>query len=181
MATALERAGLTVLEVTLDSARAFEAIAALADTHPGLVIGAGTVRSVCNVVLAAEANAQFVVSAHFDPDLIAAASAAGVLAVPGAATPTEVCRAVSGGANLVKVFRVRELGGASYVKAIIGPLGHPALVPIGGIDATNGAAFLEAGSVAVGVGGGLFPAEALKTGDADEVGRRCLQLLAAIR
>ncbi|MFV2039621.1 MAG: bifunctional 4-hydroxy-2-oxoglutarate aldolase/2-dehydro-3-deoxy-phosphogluconate aldolase, partial [Acidimicrobiales bacterium] len=181
MATVAEEAGLTVLEITLDSARPFETIKTLAEDHPGLLLGAGTVRSARDVVRAAEAQAQFVVSPHFDPDVIAAASEVGIPSVPGAATPTEICRAMAAGAELVKVFPARELGGPAYVKAILGPLGRPALLPTGGVDVTNAAAFLEAGSAAIGVGGGIFPAGALESGDVTEVERLCRQLFAAIR
>ncbi len=181
VAIAAHEAGLTALEITLDSTRPFDAIRALIAAHPGLAVGAGTVRSVGEVTLAVEAGARFIVSPHLDPEVIAAASAAGVVSIPGAATPTEVWRATTGGADLVKVFPARELGGPAYLEAIRAPLGQPALVPTGGVDASNAAAFLEAGATALGVGGGLFPADALQSGDIAEVERRCRCLVAAIR
>jgi 2-dehydro-3-deoxyphosphogluconate aldolase/(4S)-4-hydroxy-2-oxoglutarate aldolase len=181
VAAAAQEAGLTALEVTLDSERPLDAIRVLAGTHPGLSIGAGTVRLASQVTQAVEAGARFIVSPYLDTEVIAAAAAAGVTSVPGAATPTEVWRATQGGADLVKVFPARELGGPAYVKAVLGPLGSPALVPTGGVDASNAAAFLEAGSTALGVGGALFPREALEVGDIAEVDRRCRSLMAAIQ
>lgn len=181
MVTAAEDAGLTALEVTLDSREPFDAVRSLVESHPRMTVGAGTVRSVREVAQAVEAGARFIVSPHFDPDVVAAASAAGVVSVPGAATPTEVWRATRGGAELVKLFPARELGGPAFVEAIRGPLGGPALVPTGGVDASNAAAFLEAGSTAIGVGGAVSPRTVLKSSDAAEVERRCRSLIAAIR
>ncbi len=181
MVTAAEDAGLTALEVTLDSREPFDAVRSLVENHPGMTVGAGTVRSVREVAQAVEAGARFIVSPHFDQDVVAAASAAGVVSVPGAATPTEVWRATSGGAAMVKLFPARELGGPAFVEAIRGPLGGPALVPTGGVDVSNAADFLEAGSTAIGVGGAVFPRTALESGNAAEVERRCRSLIAAIR
>lgn len=181
VASAANTEGLTVLEITLDSLRPFDMISELANGHPGLLIGAGTVHSVRDVVEAARAGARFVVSPHFDAEVVAAALAAGIVAVPGAATPTEVSRAVKSGVDFVKLFPAGSLGGPAYVKAILGPLGRPALVPTGGVDESNAGAFMKAGVAAVGVGGGLFPVEALESGDVSEVKRRCRRLLDAVR
>ncbi len=178
MVAAAEDAGLTAPEVTLDSREPFDAVRSLVESHPRMTVGAGTVRSVREVAQAVEAGARFIVSPHFDPDVVAAASAAGVVSVPAAATPTEVW---GGGAELVKLFPARELGGPAFVEAIRGPLGGPALVPTGGVDASNAAEFLEAGSTALGVGGAVFPRIVLESGDAAEVARRCRGLIAAIR
>ncbi len=181
VAATAQEAGLTALEVTLNSERPFDAIRILAEAHPDLSIGAGTVRLASQVTQAVEAGARFIVSPQLDTQVIAAAAVAGVTSVPGAATPTEIWEATQEGADLVKVFPARELGGPAYVKAVLGPLGSPALVPTGGVDASNAAAFLEAGSTALGVGGALFPRDALESGDTVEVGRRCRSLMAEIQ
>jgi 2-dehydro-3-deoxyphosphogluconate aldolase/(4S)-4-hydroxy-2-oxoglutarate aldolase len=146
-----------------------------------MTVGAGTVRSVREVAEDVEAGAPFIVSPHFDPDVVDAASAAGVVSVSGAATPIEVWRATSGGAEMVKLFPVRELGVPAFVEAIRGPLGGPALVLTGGVDASNAADFLEVGSTAIGVGGAVLPRTVLESGDAPEVEHRCRSLVAAIR
>ncbi len=181
MAAGAEAAGLTALEVTLDSMDPYGAIRSLVRNHPGMSVGAGTVRSVREVAEAVDAGARFIVSPHFDPRLVAVASEAGVVSVPGAATPTEVWRAADSGAELVKLFPARQLGGPEFVRAILGPLGEPALVPTGGVDVSNAAAFLEAGSTALGVGGAVFPQAVLNSGDATEVERRCRTLIEAIQ
>ncbi len=181
VATAAEEAGLTALEVTLDSERPFDAIRVLASTHPGLVIGAGTVRSLSQVTEAIEAGASFIVSPHFDAGIISATTDAGAASVPGAATATEIWGALQAGADLVKIFPACDLGGPRFVAAVSKPLGGPALLPTGGVDTSNAAAFLEAGATALGVGGALFPRGALALGDIDEIARRCRNLMATIQ
>jgi len=181
IAEAAKEAGITALEITLDSERPFDTIQALAEDHPGLSIGAGTVHSAAQVDQAVDAGARYIVSPHLDIEVMAAAAAAGVTSVPGAATPTEVWRATRAGADLVKLFPARELGGPAFVEAILGPLDRPALVPTGGVGPSNAAAFLEAGSTALGVGGALFPRDALEEGDIAEIARRCRSLIAAIQ
>ncbi len=106
---------------------------------------------------------------------------AGVVSVPGAASPTEIREAMRSGTGMVKLFPARELGGPAYVSAVRGPLGSPPLVPTGGVDVSNALAFLEAGSTALGVGGALFPREVLESGDLAEVDRRCRCLVTAIQ
>ena len=166
---------------SLDSPDPYRAIRSLTENHPELTVGAGTVRSLAELANAIEAGARFIVSPHFDAEIVEATLASGAASVPGAATPTEVWQASEGEAKLVKLFPARELGGPNFVRAIHGPLGYPALVPTGGVDVSNAAAFLEAGSTALGVGGAIFPHVALNSGDAAEVELRCSALVRAIR
>ncbi len=174
------RSGFGVLEVTLDSADPFDAIENLA-TETDLVVGAGTVHSAADAVKALSAGARFIVSPHFDPSVVAVAKDSGAAAVPGAATPTEIWTATKAGADLVKVFPAHQLGGPAYLAAIRGPLGNPQLVPTGGVDSSNAAAYLAAGATALGIGGSVFPRGALEAGDIGEVERRCRNLVAAIQ
>lgn len=180
MADAAAGAGIVALEVTFDSLAPVEAIRMLCETRADLAVGAGTVCSATDVTLAVEAGARFIVSPVLDSDVVGAAAECGVAVVPGAATPTEIRRAVQLGAAMVKVFPARELGGPDFVRSVIGPLGGPRLLPTGGVDAANAAQFLEAGAAAVGIGGALFPPAALEAGDAAEVSRRAQQIVGAV-
>lgn len=144
-------------------------------------VSAGTVRSVLEVEQAVEGRGPIHRFPYLDPEVVGAASGTGVVSVPGAATPTEVWRAANCGADLVKLLPARDLGGPEFVKAIRGPLGDPALVPTGGLEASNAAAFLDAGGTALGVGWVVFPPVALEAGDVVEVERRCRLLIAAIQ
>ena len=181
IASAAASAGITALEITLDSPDPFEAIAAVVGAGTGLCLGAGTVHTVDQVDAAADAGAAFIVSPHLDPGVVEAARRRGLASVPGAATPTEVAAARSAGADLVKWFPAQQLGGPAAVAAITGPLLSPPLVPTGGVGIDNGAAYLEAGAVALGVGSSVFPADALADGDADRVESLCRRLVAEVR
>ena len=145
--------GIPIIEVTLDGDDALPAIELLAG-NGALVVGAGTVRSVADVDRAAAAGASFIVSPHTDERIIERALRESLPVVPGALTPTEVVAAWDLGASAVKMFPA-STGGPAHVRAIGGPLGDIPLVATGGVDAGNAAAFLDAGAVAVGVGGWL--------------------------
>ena len=144
--------GIAALEVTLDSDDALSSIEQLAGG--GLMIGAGTVRSVADAVMAANAGAQFIVMPHTDAEIVRSITARGVPVMPGALTPTEAVTAWDVGASAVKLFPAM-LGGPDYLKALRGPLSDIAFVPTGGIDDSNARMYLDAGAVAVGVGGWL--------------------------
>lgn len=181
VAGAVIGAGLTVIEVTLDSERALEQITGIKAAHPDAEIGVGTVRHADQVAPAVEAGARFVVSPIVDRDVIRAAEEMGVASMPGAASPTEIERAVRLGATAVKVFPIEQLGGPGYIHAIRSPLGSPPMIPTGGVDAGVISDYLHAGAVAVGVGGTLFPRTGLEEGDTALVERRAKEIVAAIR
>lgn len=158
--------GLRVVEVTMDSPEPLRGIASLASALPDLVVGAGTVRSPGDALAAIDAGAAFVVSPDINDDTVEACRSAGVPALPGAATPTEIARALRLGAFAVKVFPAAQLGGPAFVAAVMGPLGRPPLVPTGGVDAASAPSYLDAGAIAVGVGGSIFRRDLMDAGDA---------------
>ena len=149
LATALAAGGLSTLEITLEGSSGIEAIAAVAGSD--LTVGAGTVTSVEQAALAMEAGASFLVSPHVDRTLIEWAASQRVPYLPGGFTPTEIWEAWSQGVAAVKVFPA-STGGPAHLGRLLGPYPEVALVPTGGVDASNVADFLAAGAVAVGVG-----------------------------
>lgn len=179
-ATAAIEGGFRVLEVTLDSPEPHVSIGRLATLSSDVLVGAGTVRTVEDVGTAVASGAVFLVSPFVDEMVVAEARRLGVPIVPGAATPTEVWRALQAGATGVKVFPAVQLGGPDYLRAIRGPLGDPHLVPTGGVSLGNAKAFLEAGAYAVGVGGSVFPIDALMAGDAGRVRSAAIALIGEI-
>jgi len=180
IASAAADAGIPALEVTLDSPDPFDSIAALVRALPGTVLGAGTVRTPEQVEMAAAAGARFIVSPVVTDTVMEACTDLRLAAIPGAATPTEITRALDLGAFAVKVFPALQLGGPGYLKAVAGPLGHPRLLPTGGVDAGNAAAFLASGAFALGVGGSVFRSDLLIGGDANGVGSLASELVEAI-
>jgi 2-dehydro-3-deoxyphosphogluconate aldolase/(4S)-4-hydroxy-2-oxoglutarate aldolase len=145
--------GVTTVEVTLDSPHALRSIVAL-DDRGDVIVGAGTVMDATGAEAAIDAGAAFLVAPDVNRAVIAAALDRGVPMLPGALTPTEIATAWEAGAAAVKLFPAVPLGPA-YVAAMRGPLAGIPLVPTGGIDDANAAAFMAAGAVALGVGGWL--------------------------
>jgi 2-dehydro-3-deoxyphosphogluconate aldolase/(4S)-4-hydroxy-2-oxoglutarate aldolase len=173
------KGGLRVLELTLTTPGALDAIRTLAREGDSLV-GAGTVLTRQDVADVAEAGGRFVMSPVFDAGVVDAAHACGLLAVPGAATPSEILTARRHGAHLVKVFPAGALGGPDYLRALRGPLPDPLLVPTSGPDSGNLSAYVDAGASAVGVGAEVFPPD-FNLASVEEAARRIAQAWAAAR
>jgi 2-dehydro-3-deoxyphosphogluconate aldolase/(4S)-4-hydroxy-2-oxoglutarate aldolase len=150
---ALARAGLGVIEITLDADDALEVIARLRRREDVSVI-AGTVRRPEQVAPAVEAGAEACVSPGLVPAVVERCRELSVPVVPGALTPTEVERAWALGAALVKLFPGSAVG-PGYVRELLAPLADVPLIVTGGIDAGNARGFLEAGAAAVGAGSAL--------------------------
>lgn len=144
--------GSLVIEVTLDSPDATEHISRLSSA--GVTVGAGTVLSQRDAESAIDAGAQFLVSPLLDEPLVSWAANAGAAIAAGAMTPTEVSRAWAAGAAAVKIFPASVVG-PQMIRELRGPIGHIPLMPTGGIDSFSAPRFLQAGAVAVGIGGWL--------------------------
>jgi 2-dehydro-3-deoxyphosphogluconate aldolase / (4S)-4-hydroxy-2-oxoglutarate aldolase len=177
MSHALVKGGVTGVEVTFSTPGAASAIARVARELPNALVGAGTVMSVEQLTEACDAGAKFLVSPHFDPELLAASRTRNVPYLPGALTPTEIVRAWKAGAACVKLFPGSAVG-PGYVKAIRGPLPDVPLMPTGGVDEKNLVEWLKTGIVAAGMGG------ALATGTPEEIeaaSRRIMRVVHAYR
>jgi len=180
IAAGAAKGGLTVIEVTLDSPEPMRGIEEITSSIPGLVVGAGTVHGPDEALAAAEAGAAFIVSPHTDTETMAACREAGLPALPGAATPSEIVRAVDLGAFAVKVFPAAQLGGPGFLKAVMAPLGRPRLVPTGGVDMGNASGYLRVGAIAVGLGSSVFSIEALRYGNGYVIERNVRDLQEAL-
>lgn len=172
LARALRAGGIDTIEVTVEGGKGFEAIAAL-DVRK-MLVGAGTVLTVDQAKRAVAAGAGFIVTPHLDVEIIEWAMAEEVPIVPGVFTPTEVAAAWRFGPPAVKVFPA-HVGGPGYLKSLRGPFPDLALIPTGGVDASNVAAYLDAGAMAVGVGGWLTAHR-----DMDLVTSRSVELLGQV-
>jgi len=152
IATALVEGGITALEFTLTNRKSVEAIGQVrAALHGRAQVGAGTVLQVEDAVECIKAGAQFLVTPAFLPEVVQAGIEAEVPVVCGALTPTEILAAWRAGAALVKVFPAGRLG-PGYIKDVLAPLPDLKLVPTGGINLDNCAAFLDAGAYTVAIG-----------------------------
>jgi len=173
--------GISVFEITMTIPDAPAVIRALRDRLGGrALIGAGTVLDAADARACIEAGAEFIVSPGFDPATIAAAHEAGIAAMPGALTPTEVIAAWKAGADVVKIFPASALGGASYLRALKGPLPQIKLMPTGGVNLNTAKDFLAAGAVALGVGSELVDIAAVKDGRANVLTERAREFVTAV-
>ena len=181
VAEALVAGGIRALEFTLTSPGAVPAITACrARFGDDIIVGAGTVLDEEEARHCLDASAQFLVSPGFDRAVVALARARGALALPGALTPTEIVTAWRAGADVVKVFPARAFG-PRYIADLLAPLPQIPLMPTGGVDETNVAAYLRAGAVGVAVGGTLVAEDTVARADWDALTARARVVVAAVR
>ncbi|HYO10452.1 MAG TPA: bifunctional 4-hydroxy-2-oxoglutarate aldolase/2-dehydro-3-deoxy-phosphogluconate aldolase [Tepidisphaeraceae bacterium] len=165
IADALVAGGVLGIEVTMSTPKAIEGIELLADRMGDkIVIGVGTVLDAATAADAIHAGAQFVLSPAFDPEVVATTKRYGKISVPGAFTPTEIVRAWTAGADVVKVFPSTALGPA-YFKDILAPLPQIKLTPTGGVDVKNAGEWIKAGAVFLGAGSALVSKDAMNKKD----------------
>src|SRR5262249_28137476 len=143
-------------------------------------IGVGTVLNVEAAEAAIGAGAQFVVTPTLSPAVIRACVARGTPILSGALTPTEALAAHEAGADMVKLFPA-PLGGPQYLRDILAPLPFLRIVPTGGVGAENAQAYLDAGAVAVGIGGSLITAQAVAQADWGKITAGARAVVEAVR
>ena len=171
MASAVAAGGIQFIEITWNTDKAAELIAELRSEFPTFSIGTGTLLNLEQLQQAIDCGAQFLFTPHTDLAMIKTAVDAGVPIVPGAFSPTEILTAWQAGATCVKVFPISALGGTAYLKSLQGPLGHIPLIPTGGVTLENAKIFIDAGAIAVGLAGELFPKELVENGDWRAIGQ----------
>src|SRR5262245_2889535 len=181
IARALLAGGISAIEFTLTGAGAHDAIgAARSALDRQAQIGVGTVLTVDAAEAAIDAGAQFVVTPTLRLEVIAACRTRGVPILCGAFTPSEALTAHEAGADIVKIFPAR-LGGPQYIRDLLAPLPFLKLAPTGGISAENARAYLDAGAVAVGIGGNLVSAAAVAEADWGRIEAAARAIVEAIR
>ena len=142
--------GLKLIEITFSFPEAETVIRELSEKND-IFVGAGTVLNLDMAKVAANSGAQFIVSPHTDKEIISYAKSKGLMVVSGALTSNEILTAWNLGADMVKVFPVKSVGGASYIKAIKEPLPFIEIMTTGGVTVENFQEFLQAGATAVGL------------------------------
>ncbi len=186
LAEALHQGGVDLLEVTFPQedpegqAETAAAIKALnAQLGSVMEFGAGTVTSVELVKLAKEAGASFIVAPDTNDAVIRAAKESGLVAIPGAMTPSEIKHAYDMGADFVKVFPASDLG-VSYFKNIHAPLSQVKLLAVGGVQTENVNDYLAAGAVGAGVAGCLFNKAQIAAGEWQKITENAVRLVETI-
>jgi 2-dehydro-3-deoxyphosphogluconate aldolase/(4S)-4-hydroxy-2-oxoglutarate aldolase len=174
--------GIQVVEITMTVPGAVDVIAELVRAiGKEILIGAGTVLDVETARKCLGAGAEFIVSPGLDIPTVEFVRGEKKLMMAGALTPTEVITAWRAGSDFVKVFPCGNVGGAKYIKALKGPLPQVLMVPTGGVNLDTAADFIRAGAAALGVGGELVQADALKSGKTEIIVENARKFLECVR
>lgn len=173
LARALLAGGVNVMELTLRTPAAIDALKAITAEVPEMVAGVGTVLTPEQAKLAKESGAAFAVAPGFNPRVLAAAREQGISFAPGVLTPTDIELAVEGGCKLLKLFPAEPSGGLKYLKAVAAPYAHLGLkyIPLGGLNSANMGSYIADPLVAALGGSWLAPKDLIKAGKWDEITR----------
>ena len=170
---AAARGGIKAVEITFEQNLAPEIAGEALDKlvrrfGTVLAVGAGTVLTLEQLSIAAQAGAKYIVSPNSDCYIIKETKRRGLISIPGAMTPTEITAAHAAGADIVKLFPAGALG-VEYFKAIKAPLRHIPVAAVGGVTPENLLLFKKAGACAYGISTGIFNAAAIKSEDYERV------------
>ncbi|HHW76593.1 MAG TPA: bifunctional 4-hydroxy-2-oxoglutarate aldolase/2-dehydro-3-deoxy-phosphogluconate aldolase [Xanthomonadaceae bacterium] len=169
LARALVAGGVRVLEVTLRTAPALEAIRRIAREVPDAIVGVGTLTRPQDFKDALDAGARFGVSPGLTPAMIQAAHETKLPLLPGVMTPSDVIAARLAGFSELKLFPAQQAGGIGMLKALGGPFPDVTFCPTGGVSAENAPDFLALPNVACVGGSWLAPKAAVNAGDWDRI------------
>ena len=164
-ARALVAGGLPVLEITLRTPAAMDAIKAIAAEVSGAVVGAGTITKAAQIEACVKAGATFLVSPGTSPALAQAAAESPIPFLPGIATVSEAMNLMDYGFTALKFFPAEAAGGVKYLSSIGGPLSELRFCPTGGIDAEKAKTYLGLKNVVCVGGSWMIPASALAAKD----------------
>lgn len=165
LARALVEGGLPVLEVTLRTACALDAIALIRREVPGACVGAGTVLNPSDLAAVEAAGAAFAISPGASDALYEAAATSDMPLLPGVATASEIMRGLDHGYRRFKLFPAESSGGVAALKVFAGPFPQVRFCPTGGIDAARAPAYLRLPNVITVGGSWMVPADALRDRD----------------
>jgi len=165
LARALVAGGLPVIEVTLRTRMALDAIRAIAREVPDCILGVGTVTRVADVLAAITAGATYLVSPGTPSELADALADAPVPALPGCATVSEAMTLAARGFKVLKFFPAEASGGTAWLKSVAAPLPDIKFCPTGGIDGKNIAAYLGCPNVLAVGGSWVAPKDAIAAQD----------------
>lgn len=176
---ALVRGGLPVLEITLRTSAALEAVRRMAAEVEGAIVGVGTVIERSQLSASVGAGARFAVSPGLTQRLAEAAADAPIPLLPGTMTPSEMIRAREWGYRRLKLFPADVAGGVGMLKALASPLSDLRFCPTGGIKLANLGDYLRLPNVMCVGGSWLAPADAVAAGDWDRITRLASEAVAA--
>jgi 2-dehydro-3-deoxyphosphogluconate aldolase/(4S)-4-hydroxy-2-oxoglutarate aldolase len=175
LAHALVEGGLNVLEITLRTPVALDAIREIKANVPNAIVGAGTIINLDTLNQAVDAGSEFLVSPGVTNSLINHAINTGVPLLPGVATPSEAMKLMEKGITEMKFFPAEAAGGVPMLKSIGGPLPQITFCPTGGVNPENAKQYLTLNNVACVGGSWMAPASLVDAENWDEIQKRAKQ------
>jgi 2-dehydro-3-deoxyphosphogluconate aldolase/(4S)-4-hydroxy-2-oxoglutarate aldolase len=166
---AIAQGGIPIAEITLTVPGAIKIISQLRKENPNMVVGAGGLMDEAAAQQSLDAGAQFLTSDGLHPDVVEFAQRNELVVFPGALTPTEVITAWKAGCDFVKVVPCTQIGGETYIRSLHRMFPHLPLIAAGGINQQTASQYIAAGAVALGIGGELIPADAIRGRQLDRI------------
>ena len=179
-ANAMVAGGVDVMEITFRTAAAPDAIRAVAENCPDMLVGAGTIITLEQCKKAVENGAKFIVSPGFNQEVVAWCVANDIAVCPGCVTPTEIMAAMMEGLKVVKFFPANVYGGLNAMKNLSAPFGGIKFIPTGGVNADNIGEYITAPFVYAVGGSWVCPKADITAGNFEKITALCAEAKANI-
>ena len=182
LAKALLAGGLDVMELTLRTESAYDALEAIKQNVPEMLIGIGTVLRIDQLDRITELGADFAVAPGMNPKIVEYASKIGIPFAPGVCTPSDIEKAVELGCQVLKFFPAEPCGGIKYLKSMAAPYAHLGLkyIPLGGISEKNLSNYLTSDLILAAGGSWIAPRDAIDSCNWDAITNNTKQAIKLI-
>jgi len=180
-ANAMIAGGVDVMEITFRTAAAPNAIKAVSESCPDMLVGAGTILNFEQCKLAVEMGAKFIVSPGFDAQVVCWCIENGIAVTPGCVTPTDITAAVNMGLNVVKFFPANVYGGLNAMKNLSAPFVGVKFMPTGGINTANIKEYADAPFIHAVGGSWVCPKADIAEGNFEKITKLCAEARAAAK
>ena len=174
-ANAMAAGGVDVMEITFRTAAAPDAIKAVSENCPDVLVGAGTILNLEQCKLAVSMGAKFIVAPGFDAEVVGWCIENGIAVTPGCVTPTEITAAINIGLKVVKFFPANIYGGLNAMKTLSGPFPGVKFLPTGGISTANIKEYIDAPFIHAVGGSWVCPKADIAAGNLDKITTLCLE------
>ena len=174
-AKAMAAGGVDTMEITFRTACAPEAIKAVAENCPEVLVGAGTIVNLEQCKLAIEMGAKFIVSPGFDAEVVSYCVENGIAVCPGGVTPTEIMAALKLGLKMVKFFPANVYGGLNAMKNLSAPFVGLKFLPTGGVNTANIKEYIDAPFIHAVGGSWVCPKADIAAGNFEKITNLCLE------
>jgi len=174
-ANAMVAGGVDVMEITFRTAAAPDAIKAVSENCPDMLVGAGTILNLEQCKLAVQMGAKFIVSPGFDATVVGWCIENGIAVTPGCVTPTEITAAVNMGLKVVKFFPANVYGGLNAMKNLSAPFVGVKFMPTGGVNADNIREYITAPFIHAVGGSWVCPKADIAAGNFEKITQLCKQ------